>query len=227
MSDLVYNWLQNHGITQADLETWNVKTTGTSISIPIYSLTGKVAYVLVRSLTSDVKYRVTPTSAKKGLTLYGLNRALPSIIRQNYAVVVEGWSDVVALHSIGITNAVGIIGSTITNVQSAILQCVTNDVVAIGDGDEAGEKMVESVHRLFTGRTSSLVILGLDPSDVVAKGLDIGWLLDSAISSADQIRHRVLNPDLSSVYFIARDDGHSEFGFDLESEEVFRVSDPI
>ncbi|MDP9437855.1 MAG: toprim domain-containing protein, partial [Actinomycetota bacterium] len=65
---------------------------------------------------SRAKYINSPDSElfRKGSLLYGLDVALPYIRRQRRAVVVEGYTDVLALHQAGIKNVVAALGTALT-----------------------------------------------------------------------------------------------------------------
>ncbi len=78
---------------------------------------------------------------QKGRTLYGLNRARKAIPASGFAVAVEGYMDLIALHQAGITNSVASLGTAITETHVGILRRFLQgdgDLVMCYDGDSAG-----------------------------------------------------------------------------------------
>ena len=79
------------------------------LMIPIWDVNGRVIAFGGRSLgDAQPKYLNSPETPlfDKGKTLYGLNLAKDAIKKEDRAVVVEGYFDVIALHAVGITSAV-------------------------------------------------------------------------------------------------------------------------
>jgi DNA primase len=76
----------------------------------------------------------------KGRLLYGLNYARNNIRRENKAVLVEGYFDVVRLVEFGIENVVAPLGTALTDEQVALLGRYTRNVVLLYDSDAAGLK---------------------------------------------------------------------------------------
>ena len=81
----------------------------------------------------------TPLFDKSG-NLYGLDRAADSIRREDQAVVVEGYMDVIAAHQFGIDNVVASNGTSITDKQMMLLKRYTERVVLALDADDAGSE---------------------------------------------------------------------------------------
>jgi len=90
--------------------------------------------------TSAPKYMNSPDTLifSKSRILYGLNIAKQS--KEREFVVVEGYMDVIALHQEGIDNAVGVLGTALTQDHSFLLRRYKNEVVLCLDSDEAGKK---------------------------------------------------------------------------------------
>jgi DNA primase len=198
----INDWLLAHGLTREDLDKWHVSINQTGLTVPVHSLTGRSSYLLIRRMSGDMKYQVWPASARKAFTLYGLNRAAGSIIRNQHAIIVEGWSDVIAMHNAGFTNTVAIIGSRITASQAALIACFTNTVIAFGDGDGPGESMCQSVHNAVGGTVTSLVIEGVDPCEAVMTGLVTPSFMDDIYTEARTIKHRTFNYKLETIALV-------------------------
>jgi DNA primase len=79
----------------------------------------------------------TPLFDKSG-NLYGLDRASDTIRRNDRAVVVEGYMDVIAAHAFGFTEVVASNGTAITEKQMDLLKRYTHNVVLALDADNAG-----------------------------------------------------------------------------------------
>jgi DNA primase len=87
------------------------------------------------------KYVNTPETFmyRKGEALYGLEAAAKAMRQQRFAVVVEGNFDVLQLHQHGYQNTVAPMGTALTERQVLLLRRFAPEVVAIFDGDDAGQ----------------------------------------------------------------------------------------
>lgn len=81
----------------------------------------------------------------KGNILYGFSQAYKSIIENDFVFVVEGYFDVMSLHQAGIKNVVGLMGTSLTDVQLAILLKTTKNIFLFLDNDNAGLKAMEKI----------------------------------------------------------------------------------
>ncbi len=88
----------------------------------------------------EPKYLNTPQTPlfEKSANLYGLDRANDAIRRQDRAVVVEGYMDVIAAHQFGIEHVVASNGTAITEKQMELLKRYSHNVVLALDADTAG-----------------------------------------------------------------------------------------
>lgn len=145
------------------------------IMFPIRDQLGRLVGFSGRVLDDSVpKYINSPESDifKKGAILYGLDRARSAIREAGVVVITEGYTDVMALHQAGFTNAVAALGATITEDQAAQLQRLeVHTVIFAFDADEAGQKATLSgldhaVGRNFLVRAAVLPG-GRDPADIV------------------------------------------------------------
>jgi DNA primase len=113
------------------------------IMFPIRSVKGEVIGFGGRVLDSgEPKYLNSPETPVfvKGRELYGLFEARSAIRERGYALVVEGYMDVVALAQSGIANAVATLGTACTADHVQTLLRVTDRVVFSCDGDAAGRR---------------------------------------------------------------------------------------
>ena len=109
---------------------------------PVSNSRGQTIAFAGRDLNENpkVKYLNTPESCiyTKGNELYALNEARFSIKSENRAYIVEGYSDVLRMHDIGIVNTVATCGTALTHAQAKLLKKHTTKVTLIFDGDAAG-----------------------------------------------------------------------------------------
>lgn len=137
----------------------------------------------------EPKYLNSPESPvfSKGKLLYGLSWAKNEIRKDDRALVVEGYFDVVRLRAAGINSAVAPMGTALTTDQAALLKRLTKNVYLLYDSDKAGLKATfrSGDELLAQGMSVRVVTLpeGEDPDTFVrAKGAPaLEKALDSAI----------------------------------------------
>jgi DNA primase len=113
------------------------------VMFPIFSARGAVIGFGGRVLgEGEPKYLNSPETPlfEKGRELYGLVQARDAIRTEGYALVVEGYMDVVALAQHGVGNAVATLGTATTPVHVAKLLRLAEALVFCFDGDPAGRK---------------------------------------------------------------------------------------
>ena len=113
------------------------------VMVPIHDRQGRVIGFGGRSLDgSEPKYLNSPETElfEKGKHLFGLDKAANAIRRDDRAVVVEGYFDVIALHSAGVNNAVAALGTALSSQQITQLCRVSDSkrIVLNFDADRAG-----------------------------------------------------------------------------------------
>ena len=147
---------------------------------PIRDTSGQVLGFGARKLYEDdqgPKYLNTPESPvyHKSQVLYGLDLAKRAISRGKRAVIVEGYTDVMACHLAGIESAVATCGTAFGKEHISVLRRIMGDdtsgeVIFTFDPDEAGQKAALrafSEEKRFTAQTYVAVAPeGLDPSDL-------------------------------------------------------------
>jgi DNA primase len=186
--------LRGRGFTDAELMTGGLASQGRRGPVdrfrgrlmwPIRDLTGDVIAFGARKLAADddgAKYLNTPETPlfKKSSVLYGADLAKRDIAQRRQAVIVEGYTDVMACHLSGITTAVATSGTSFGDGHIKILRRLLLDsdkfrgeVIFTFDGDAAGQRAVE---RAFTFEgdfvTQTMFTLqpdGLDPCDLRLK----------------------------------------------------------
>ncbi len=113
------------------------------VIVPIRDRQGRVIGFGGRSLDgSDPKYLNSPETEvfEKGKHLFGLDQAANAIRKDDRAVVVEGYFDVIALHAAGITNAVASLGTALSGQQiTQLCRCSDGKRIVLNfDADRAG-----------------------------------------------------------------------------------------
>lgn len=99
----------------------------------------------------EPKYLNSPESPVyiKGKNLYGLNKAKDDIRKKDFALIVEGYFDLISLWNSGIRNVVATLGTALTRDHLDLLRRYCVDVVALFDPDEAGKKRLTAVWNYF------------------------------------------------------------------------------
>jgi DNA primase len=112
------------------------------IMFPIFDLQGNIAGFGGRGLdeTSIPKYLNTGENVvfNKSRLLYGLNWAKNSIKEKKFVLLVEGYFDVLKLHSNGIENCAAPMGTSLTDSHLYLLKRFTDKILLVFDSDEAG-----------------------------------------------------------------------------------------
>ncbi|MER0479740.1 DNA primase [Streptomyces sp. Edi2] len=152
---------------------------------PIRDIAGEVVGFGARKLRDDdngPKYLNTPETPiyRKSHVLYGIDLAKKEIAKTNRAVVVEGYTDVMACHLAGVTTAIATSGTAFGEGHIKILRRLLMDnagseVVFTFDGDAAGQKAALRAFeddQKFAAETSIAITPGgMDPCDLrLAKG---------------------------------------------------------
>jgi DNA primase len=148
------------------------------ITFPIRDQRGRVLGFGARALSPDAqpKYLNSPEGElyRKSHTLYGIDRARGPIAKARRAIVVEGYTDVLALHQAGVEEAVAIMGTAITPEQISMLAGLTDAVVLALDADRAGADAMIRAQKVAGGRGLELRVAampeGEDPADMLQEG---------------------------------------------------------
>lgn len=147
------------------------------IMFPIRDRRGRTLGFGGRAMRSDQGAKYVNTAETeffhKSKMLYGVDRAKAAIAKAGRAVVVEGYTDVLALHQAGIEEAVGVMGTAITDDQVATLSGMVDEVVLALDADSAGQEAMLRAQRVAAGRRMRLRVAampsGVDPAEMLAE----------------------------------------------------------
>ncbi|MFJ6750487.1 MULTISPECIES: DNA primase [unclassified Streptomyces] len=162
---------------------------------PIRDISGEVVGFGARKLRDDdngPKYLNTPETPiyRKSQVLYGIDLAKKEIAKTSRAVVVEGYTDVMACHLAGVTTAIATCGTSfgeghIKILRRLLMDNARSEVVFTFDGDAAGQKAALRAFeddQKFAAETSIAITPGgMDPCDLrLAKGdAAVAGLVDS------------------------------------------------
>ena len=102
---------------------------------------------------------------RKRELLYGLHLAKKAIRRFGYAVLVEGYKDVIAMHVAGFTNTVGLCGLELTADHVDLLAGLCTRVVLLTDGDERGQAAVPKLEGVLKAAGFDTLALALPPGE--------------------------------------------------------------
>ena len=113
------------------------------VMFPVHNISGRVVAFGGRTLRTDksvAKYQNSPESEiySKKRELYGLYFAKKAIQQQDFAIMVEGYTDVISMHQSGVENVVASSGTSLTTEQIQLLHRFTRNITVIYDGDSAG-----------------------------------------------------------------------------------------
>jgi DNA primase len=188
--------LRGRGFTDEELATGGLASRGQRGLIdrfrgrlvwPIRDVTGDVVGFGARKLRDDddgPKYLNTPESPlyKKSQVLYGIDLAKREMAKARQAVVVEGYTDVMACHLAGVTTAVATCGTAFGDEHVRMLRRLLLDsaeyageVIFTFDGDSAGQKAAlrafESDQKFVTHTFVAISPDNMDPCELrIAKG---------------------------------------------------------
>ncbi len=150
------------------------------VIFPIHTISGKVVGFGGRVLDSrtkgvSIKYQNSPESViySKKRELYGLFFAKKAIVKEDLCYLVEGYTDVMAMHQQGVENVVASSGTALTHEQIRLIHRFTENITVIYDGDAAGIKASQrGIDMLLAeGMTVRLLLLpdGDDPDSFARK----------------------------------------------------------
>lgn len=138
---------------------------------------------------SVAKYLNSPETVlfQKRRTLYATELAKDAARQAGWVAVVEGYTDVIAAHQVGLANVVGTLGTALGDDHVRSLRQLADRVVLIFDGDEAGQNAADRSLEFFLGHEVDVRVLtlpeGLDPCDFLLRqgGDAFRALIDRAV----------------------------------------------
>ncbi len=193
--------------------------------VPIFDFQGRVVAFGGRSLDGqEPKYLNSPESEvfEKGKILFAFNKASNNIRKSDKALVVEGYFDVISLHSKGITNSVASLGTALNKYQISQLCRFTDskNIIINFDSDNAGilatKRVINEVESLSLHDQINLKILQLkafkDPDEYLKRNTPedyfnlidnasfwIDWEIDQIFDNKDLSKSDIFQSVISSL----------------------------
>ena len=136
------------------------------ITFPIANDSGKIVAFGARALGDDQpKYLNSPETAiySKSNVLYHMDRAKEALRRSDFAVLVEGYMDAIAVARAGISNVVASCGTSLAEPQIKLLSRFTKRVIINYDPDNAGQLAAERSVSLLLEQDFEVRVLALPP----------------------------------------------------------------
>jgi DNA primase len=177
--DALTHHLKKRGATQTQIERSGLvvkredgktydRFRGRLIS-PVMDVQGRVIAFGGRTLKNeDAKYINSPETAAyvKGKNLFGLNLTRDEIRRSGFAILVEGFFDLIVPYQFGLRNVVATLGTALTADQAKLLSRFARKVVVNYDGDRAGVQAAKkSIEILLTEDLEVKVLVLPDDAD--------------------------------------------------------------
>jgi DNA primase len=134
------------------------------ITFPISNESGKIVAFGCRALGDDMpKYLNSPETPiySKSNVLYHLDRAKEALRRSDFAVLVEGYMDAIAVARAGISNVVASCGTSLAEPQIKLLARFTRRVIVNYDPDIAGQTATERSISLLLEQDFEVRVLAL------------------------------------------------------------------
>ena len=195
------------------------------VMVPIRDRQGRIIGFGGRSLDgSEPKYLNSPETEvfEKGKHLFGLDKAVNAIRKDDRAVVVEGYFDVIALHAAGITNAVAALGTALSSQQiTQLCRCCDGKRLILNfDTDRAGvraaQRAIGEVEQLALQGQLELRVLqlpaGKDPDEFLKEHgageyrslldqapLWLDWQIDQVLEGRDLSRSDQFQQSVSEL----------------------------
>jgi DNA primase len=168
---------------------------------PIFSPSGRTIAFGARKMREEDplgKYINSPETPiyNKSRNLYGLFQAKEAIREKEYAILVEGYADLISVFQSGIQNIVASSGTALTEEQIQLVGRYARNITLVYDADSAGSKATVRGVDLIIEQGLELKVaelpVGEDPDSFVRKngGGAFQQLLDNAVSFLDfKVRH--------------------------------------
>lgn len=169
------------------------------IIFPIFDMHNRVIGFAGRSLKEEepkyINSKETPVF-QKGKVLYGINFSRNEILKEGYAVIVEGYMDFLTPYQEGFKNLVASMGTSLTSFQAEILSRITPEVVIAYDPDVAGKSAtLRGIEILFEKGLKIKIATfpeGNDP-DILVKEKGINEFVKIINSAKNFIEYRLEN----------------------------------
>lgn len=216
-SKLTMNFLKNKGYSELDLvnrKIVNVSQNGNyfdpffnRIVFPIEDFDGRVCSFGGRAMDEDnaIKYLNSPETRifKKHDNLYGFYQSKEAIKEQGYAVVFEGFFDVLQGHQYGLENSLASLGTALTIEQSLLIKSITDNVIIVFDDDEAGIeasfRSATTLEQIGCNVKVGKIYDGLDPDEWFRKYKNKEEFIEKVVKTAVDRRTFYIQNKINSI----------------------------
>ena len=179
------------------------------IMFPLADARGRVVGFGARAVRPEQRPKYVNTREgelyHKSRQLFGIDLARAEAARKGRIVVVEGYTDVLALHQAGLTETVAIMGTAVTTEQLAELSRAAGSLFLALDADRSGQEAMLRASRAASDRGVELRVVdmpeGADPAELVAErgaGAFAELLRSSSSVIEFQVRRVLADADLNS-----------------------------
>jgi DNA primase len=178
------------------------------VMFPIANDSGKIVAFGGRALGDDLpKYLNSPETPiySKSNVLYHLDRAKDALRQRDFAVLVEGYMDAIAVARAGVSNVVASCGTSLTEAQVKLLNRFTRRVIVNYDPDTAGQAATERSLTILLERGAEVRVLALpggkDPDSFIRSEGAAAYtkLLNEAAPYVDYLISRAQKMDLTTA----------------------------
>ena len=177
------------------------------IMFPIWNASGKIVGFGGRVFASDdpAKYMNSPETPiyKKSDIFYGLHQARESIRKEGFAILVEGYTDVIQLFQNKIKNCVAVSGTAFSNRHVKQMKRFTTKVLLAYDGDFAGvSATLKTGYSLIKGDIDCEVIEipnKFDPDEWVSKRGPEAFIKEGVQKSTSLINYHLKSSNFSEI----------------------------
>jgi DNA primase len=185
--DALSSYLRHKGAAQDEIDRSGLvakkEETGRSydrfrgrLMFPVQDAQGRPIAFGGRTLKGeDAKYINSPETAAyiKGKNLFGLNLTRDEVRRQGFAILVEGFLDLIVPYQFGVRNVVASLGTALTPDQVKLLSRFARKVVVNYDGDRAGVQAAKKAIEILLAEDLEVKVLVLpdnaDPDEYIRK----------------------------------------------------------
>jgi DNA primase len=185
--DALSSYLRQKGATQQQIERSGLVATKEDsdrwwdrfrgrLMFPVFDHQGRPIAFGGRTLKNDdAKYINSPETAAyvKGRNLFGLNLTRDEIRRQGFAILVEGFLDLIVPYQFGVKNIAASLGTALTPDQVKLLSRFARKVVVNYDGDRAGVQAAKKSIEILLAEDLEVKVLvlpdGADPDEFIRK----------------------------------------------------------
>jgi DNA primase len=197
------------------------------IMFPAVDARGRVHGFGARAMRDNQRPKYLNTSDgelyHKREVLFGIDLARPAAAKSDRMILAEGYTDVLALHQAGMRNAVGIMGTSLTEEQVGELERIAHVLELCLDADRAGQDAMLRAARLAGARQLELRVVGLpegtDPADLIQR--------DGAEALAERVRQSQPFVVFNVERILERADLRSAEGRDRALDELGPVMDEV